>query len=353
MILKSALLTVCCVVGIAICSPSTRAETVESFYQGKTVTIVVSTGAGGVFDLTARTLAKYMPRYLPGKPTMIVRNMPGGGHVLATNFMFNQAAKDGTYIGLVNNGMPLHQVLDGRGVRFDATKFNWLGSAGLSNLMTVAWHTSGVKSIDDLMTHELITAATGAGSNGFIYPNAMNIVLGTKFKIVLGYKSSPEADLAMVRGEVAGRAGFSLSAILQEHPDWIADRKVAVLVQAGAEREKDFPDVPLMHELAKTPEQRQMLALISSPVSLGRPFFTTPDTPAERVAALRDAYAATMKDADFLAEARALNLDIKPLGGERVTQIVAETVNVPAALIAQAKAVLDVPAGGPGAELAK
>jgi tripartite-type tricarboxylate transporter receptor subunit TctC len=350
--LKSALFVVFCALGV-ICLPSARAETVESFYQGKTVTIVVSTGVGGVFDLTARTVAKYMPRYLPGKPTMIVRNMPGGGHVLATNFMFNQATRDGTYIGLVNNGMPLHQVLDGRGVRFDAAKFNWLGSAGLSNLMTVAWHTSGVKTIDDLMTHELITAATGAGSNGFIYPNAMNIVLGTKFKIVLGYKSSPEADLAMVRGEVAGRAGFSLSAILQEHPDWITDRKVAVLVQAGAEREKDFPDVPLMHELAKTPEQRQMLALISSPVSLGRPFFTTPDTPAERVAALRDAYAATMKDADFLAEARALNLDIKAMGGDRVAQIVEETVNVPAELIAKAKAVLDVPAGGPGAELAK
>jgi hypothetical protein len=203
------------------------------------------------------------------------------------------------------------------------------------------------------MSRELVTAATGTGSNGFTYPNAMNIVLGTKFKIVLGYKSSPEADLAMVRGEAQARAGFSLSAIQQEHPDWITDKKVAFLVQVGAERERDFPDVPLMHELAKTPEQRSVLALISSPVSLGRPFFTTPDTPAERVAALRQAYDATMKDADFLAEARALNLDIKPMSGERVTQIVEETVNVPAELIAKAKVVLDVPAGGPGAELIK
>ena len=341
-----------CALGVALGLPA-RAETVESFYKGKTVTIVVSTGVGGVFDLTARTVAKYMPKYIPGRPTMIVKNMPGGGHVLATNFMFNQASKDGTFIGLVNNGMPLHQVLDGRGVRFDAAKFDWLGSAGLSNLMTVAWSTSGVKTIDDVMTHELITAATGAGSNGFIYPNAMNLVLGTKFKIVLGYKSSPEADLAMERGEAQARAGFSLSAILQEHPDWITDNKVAVLVQAGAEREQEFPDVPLMHELAKTPEQRRMLALISSPVALGRPFFTTPDTPPERVAALRDAYAATMKDPDFLTEARALHLDIKPMDAERVTKIVEETIAVPAELIAQAKAVLDVPAGGPGAELAK
>jgi tripartite-type tricarboxylate transporter receptor subunit TctC len=350
---KSALFIILGAVGAALCLPSARAETVESFYKGKTVTMVVSTGVGGVFDLTARTVAKYMPKYIPGKPTMIVKNMPGGGHVLATNFMYGQAAKDGTYIALVNNGMPLHQVLDGRGVRYDALKFNWLGSAGLSNLMTVAWHTSGVKTVDDLMTHELITAATGAGSNGFIYPNAMNVVLGTKFKIVLGYKSSPEADLAMVRGEVAARAGFSLSAILQEHPDWILDKKVAVLVQVGAEREKDFPNVPLMHELAKTPEQRQILALISSPVSLGRPFFTTPDTPAERVAALREAFEATMMDEEFLAEARQLNLDIKRMGGQRVTQIVGETINVPAELIARGKAVLETPGGSPDAGIAK
>ncbi len=349
---KSTLFMVFCAAA-TLCLPSARAETVESFYKGKTLTIVVSTGVGGVFDLTARTVAKYLPKYIPGNPTIIVKNMPGGGHVLATNFMFNQAAKDGTFIGLVNNGMPLHQVLDGRGVRFDARKFNWLGSAGLSNLMTVAWHTADVKSIADLMTRELVTAATGTGSNGFIFPNAMNIVLGTKFKIVLGYKTSPEADLAMERGEAQARAGFSLSAIRQEHPDWIADKKVVVLVQAGAEREKDFPQVPLMQELAKTPEQRGILALISSPVALGRPFFTTPDTPSERVTALRDAYAATMKDPDFLAEASQLKLDIKPMDAERVAQTVEETVNAPADLIAKAKAVLDVPAGGQGAELAR
>jgi tripartite-type tricarboxylate transporter receptor subunit TctC len=353
MMLKSTWIMAVCTLAAALGSPPARAETVESFYKGKTITIVVSTGVGGVFDLTARTVAKYMPRHIPGNPTMIVKNMPGGGHVLATNFMFNQAAKDGTFIGLVNNGMPLDQVLDGRGVRFDAIKFNWLGSAGLSNLMTVAWHSSGVKTIEDVMTHELVTAATGTGSNGFIYPNAMNIVLGTKFKIVLGYKSSPEADLAMERGEAAARAGFSLSAILQEHPDWITDKKVAVLVQAGVEREKQFPDVPLMHELAKTPQQRQLLSLISSPVALGRPFFTTPDTPADRVAALREAYAATMADPDFLAEAAQLKLDIKAMGADPVTRIVDETVHAPADLIGKAKAVLEVPAGGAGAELAK
>jgi tripartite-type tricarboxylate transporter receptor subunit TctC len=144
MMMRSAVLVAACALATAF-SPPGRAETLESFYKGKTITIVVSTGVGGVFDLTARTVAKYIPKYIPGTPTVIVKNMPGGGHVLATNYMFNQAARDGTFIGLVINSMPLHQVLDGRGVRFETQKFNWLGSAGLSNLMTVAWHTAGVK----------------------------------------------------------------------------------------------------------------------------------------------------------------------------------------------------------------
>jgi tripartite-type tricarboxylate transporter receptor subunit TctC len=252
--------------------------------------------------------------------------------------MASQAAKDGTVIALVNNGIPLMQALGGSGVRYDVAKFHWLGSAGLSNLMTVAWHTSGVKTIDDVMTRELVTGATGVTSNGYIYPYAMNAVLGTKFNIVAGYGTSPEADLAMERGEVSARAGFSLSAILQEHPDWIKDKKVNVLVQVGSVREKMFPDVPLMHQLGRTPEQRRILGLLSSPVSLGRPFFTAPDVPADRAAALRQAFAATMQDEDFLAEARKLNLDIAPVRGERVTEIVLQTLSQPAEIIAKAKA---------------
>jgi tripartite-type tricarboxylate transporter receptor subunit TctC len=320
-----------------------QADTVEDFYKGKTITIVTSTGVGGPFDLTARALARHMPRYIPGRPAMIVRNMPGGGHVLATNFMFTQADKDGTFIATVNNSIPLHQVLDGRGVRFDARRFNWLGSTGTSNLLTVAWHTAGFRTIDDVMARELITGATGVGSGTFIYPNAMNVVLGTRFKIVMGYKSSAEVDLALERGEVLARSGASLAGILQERADWIKARKVVVLTQIGAEREKALPEVPLMHELAKTPEQRQILNLISLPPALGRPFFTTPDVPVERVAALRQAFEATMHDEAFLAEARQLNLDMNPFGGDRAAAIVNDTINSSPELLAKAKAVLDTP----------
>ena len=330
-------------VSLAIGAIPATADPVEDFYKGKTVTIITSTGVGGPFDLTARALAKHMPRFIPGRPTMIVRNMPGGGHVLATNFMYNQADKDGTVIATVNNSIPLHQALDGKGVRFDARRFYWLGSTGTSNLMTVAWHTSGFKTMDDVIARELVAGATGIGSGTFIYPNAMNIVLGTRFKVVMGYKSSAELDLAMERGEVQARSGASLAGILQERAYWIKDKKVFVLTQIGTEREPDFPDVPLMHELAKTDEQRQILNLISLPPSLGRPFFTTPDVPAERAAALRRAFEATMKDAAFLAEAKQLNLEMSPFGGAKAAAIVNETINAPPELVAKAKAILEAP----------
>jgi tripartite-type tricarboxylate transporter receptor subunit TctC len=319
------------------------ADPIEDFYKGKTITVITSTGVGGPFDLTARALAKHMGRYIPGGPSMIVRNMPGGGHVLATNYMAQQAEKDGTVIATVNNSVPLHQVLGGQGVRFDARRFYWLGSTGTSNLMTVTWHTSGFKTMDDVMKRELVIGATGTGSGTFIYPNAMNIVLGTKFKIVMGYRSTAELDLAMERGEVAARAGASLAGILQERPTWIKDNKVLALSQVGDVRERAFPDVPLMHELAKTAEQRQILTLLSLPPALGRPFFTTPDVPAERALALRRAFEATMKDEAFLKEARQLNLEMNPFGGERATKIVSDTINVPADLVAKAKTILEAP----------
>jgi tripartite-type tricarboxylate transporter receptor subunit TctC len=338
--LKSALAAL---MAVGIGASAARADAIEDFYKGKTITIITSTGVGGPFDLTARALAKHMGRYIPGSPSMIVRNMPGGGHVLATNYMAQQAEKDGTVIATVNNSVPLHQVLGGQGVRFDARRFYWLGSTGTSNLMTVTWHTSGFKTIDDVMKRELVIGATGTGSGTFIYPNAMNIVLGTKFKIVMGYRSTAELDLAMERGEVAARAGASLAGILQERPTWIKENKVFALTQVGDVRERAFPDVPLMHELAKTAEQRQILTLLSLPPALGRPFFTTPDVPAERAVALRRAFEATMKDEAFLKEARQLNLEMNPFGGERATTIVNDTINVPADLVAKAKTILEAP----------
>ena len=308
------------------------ADAISDFYAGKTINIIVSTGPGSIFDSTARMLGKHMPRFIPGAPSIVVRNMPGGGHMRATQFMFTQAAKDGTYIGVVNNGIPLEQLVTGPSVRFDVRKFNWIGSAGLSNLLTMAWHTSGAKTIEDVMSREVIAGATGVSSNGYLYANVMNVLLGTKFKIVAGYGTSGEADLGMERGEVSARAGFSLSAVQLEHPDWLRDKKVNVLFQTGLKREAALPDVPLMHELAKTNEQRDVLMLLSASVGLGRPFFMPPDVPADRVAAIRKAFDDTLADPEFKKEAEQTNLDIRYMSGAQLAGLVNSIVDAPEAV---------------------
>jgi tripartite-type tricarboxylate transporter receptor subunit TctC len=317
-----------------------QADPIEDFYKGKTITIVASSGAGGPIDLACRTVARFLGRHIPGNPSIVVRNMPGGGHVLMSNFMFNQAAKDGTYIGGVVNSIPTHQVIDGRGVRFDAGKFQWIGSTGYSNLMTFAWHTSGFKTIKDVFERELLAGATGVGSGTYIYTNAMNVILGTKFKMVLGYKDSPAVNLAVERGEVQARGGMTLTGLKQERPDFVAEKKVIMLVQTGEEREAEYPDVPLMHELGRSDEERQVLQLISSPAALGRPFFVPPEVPADKVAALTKAFAAMVKDPDYIAEGHKVRLDMNPLSAERVTKLVHATVRAPPNIVAKARAAL-------------
>jgi tripartite-type tricarboxylate transporter receptor subunit TctC len=325
---------------VAVTTSPALADPIEDFYKGKTLTIVSSGGVGGPIDLACRTVAKFISRHIPGNPTIVVRNMPGGGHVLMSNYMAQQAPRDGTTIGGVVNSIPTHQVVDGRGVRFDAHQFNWLGSTGFANLMTLAWHTSGFKSINEVFERELLTGVTGVGSGTFVYTNAMNMILGTKFKMVMGYKDSASVDLAIERGEVQARGGFTLTGIKQERPHWVAENKITFLVQVGAQPEPEYPDVPLMHALARTDEERQILELISSPAALGRPFFTPPEVPAERLAALRRAFAATMKDPDYIAEGQRLRLDMNPLSAERVTELVNATVNAPPNVVAKARAAL-------------
>jgi tripartite-type tricarboxylate transporter receptor subunit TctC len=332
---------------LAAAATPAAADAVSDFYKGKTMTLVVSTGAGGTYDTVARTIAKYIPKHIPGEPVVIIKYMPGAGHVLATNFMYNQAPKDGTHIATIGNAIPLHQILDGKGVRYDARKFNWLGTTGISNLMTVAWAASGIKSMDDAMKKEVTAGSTGAGSGTMLYPTVTNNVVGSKFKIIAGYRKATEIDLAMERGEVQVRSGFSYGSLSHEHPDWLKEKKVVMLFQVGGEREEDFPDVPLMTDLAKNDEQRQVLKLISSTTALGRPYLTTPGVPADRLNALRAAFTATVKDPGFLADAKKLDFDLKPLGADKVTEIVNDTINTSPDIVEKAKAAMEG-AGGPG-----
>jgi tripartite-type tricarboxylate transporter receptor subunit TctC len=319
---------------------SANAETVAQFFTGKTISITTSTGAGGPFDITARTIARNMGRHIPGNPLFIVKNMPGGGHTLATNYMATQAPRDGTALATVNNPIPLHQAIGGKGVRYDARKFSWIGTTGISNLLIGVWHTAGVKTFADVMKREVVMGATGAGSGNYIYPYALHEMLGAKFKIVSGYRSAGEIDLAMTRGEVQGTAGISYSGWLQQHPEWFSKKLLVPIAQIGPKREPDFPNVPLMEELTTDPDQRQILSVLASPVSLGRPFFAPPDVPRDRVAALREAFTATMKDPAFITEAKQQGLDLNPDTGERLTELVAATFNTRPDLLAKVSAIM-------------
>ena len=309
---------------LALCATSPAPA--QSFYEGKTITVVTSTGVGGVYDLTARVLARHMGRHIPGNPSLIVQNMPGGGNVLATNYMYNIAPTDGPTIASIHNAMPLYQVLDGRGVRFDAGKFNWLGSTGSENEVILVWHTTGIRSIKDATERE--------------------VVLGTRFKLVIGYKTSEDINLALERGVVEARA-FGINSIVAQHADWLRTQKVVILAQAGVRRDKDLPDVPLLTELAATDEQRAVLRLISAPPGLGHPYLAPPGIAPDRLAILRRAFAATLRDKKFLAEVGKLQLAIDSLSAEETSAIVADTVNAAGDVVARAKAAMEAPAAPP------
>jgi tripartite-type tricarboxylate transporter receptor subunit TctC len=313
----------------------------NGFYKGKTIVIITSTGVGGTYDAVARLVARHMPRNIPGNPTMIVENMPGGGNVLATNYMYNIAPKDGTAIATIHSAMPLQQVLNSGGIRYDADKFDWLGSTGPQNEVILVWHTAGIKTLEDAKKKEIVLGGTGAGAGIVLLPMVVNNLLGTKFKIVAGYRSSEDVNLGMVRGEVQARA-FSIGSITSQHPDWISEHKVDFLVQSGTRRDKVLPNVPLLTELAKDDEQRQIFKLIASPPALGQPYVAPPGVLADRLAILRGAFAATLRDPAFLADAAKIRFTIEPMSADEVSQIVHDTVNAPPGIIAKAKAAMGI-----------
>jgi tripartite-type tricarboxylate transporter receptor subunit TctC len=327
---------------LAVTQSRAQAPDAADFYKGKTIALVTSTGVGGTYDVVARFAARYMPAYIPGAPIIIVQNMPGGGNVLAANHMYNIAPQDGTAIATMHSAIPLQQVLDPAGVRYDADKFNWIGSTGPQNEVILAWRTAGITTIAQAMEREMIVGGTGSSAGMVIIPAAMNSLLGTKFKIVTGYRSSEDVNLAMARGEVQARA-FSIGSIVSQHPDWLSEHKVAFLAQIGIKRDPLLPDVPLLMELARNEEQRRIFELLSSGPALGQPYMAPPGLPADRLATLRQAFAATLTDAGFLGEMQKLQFEIDPMSATEVAAIVHETIQQPADIVAKAKAAMTIP----------
>jgi tripartite-type tricarboxylate transporter receptor subunit TctC len=291
-----------------------HAQSVESFYKGKHIDLVIATTAGGGYDLIARIFARHMPRYLPGNPTLIPRNVPGAGGIEAANSLYNVAAKDGSVITAEIQGVAFLPLFGEKAARFDATKFTWIGNANSEIGLFYVWNTSPAKSVQDLMTREIPAAATEGGSATAFNYRVLNTLLGTKIRIVTGYPGSNESFLALEQGEVEGF--YSVWSTLKGRGTWVKDHKVRILVQISLDKSPDLSDVPLASEFVKNTVDRQALDLAVAPGALGRPYIAPPGIPADRAKALQKAFLDTARDAQFQAEVSKANLEVNPMPGD-------------------------------------
>ena len=318
-----------------------RAEDVADFFRGKTVRIVVGVGVGSGYDLNARLLARHLPNYIPGHPAVIVQNQPGAGSLTMTNQLFVAGPFDGTAIGASFNGMPTTPLLQPAAAHFDPNKLNWLGSTNRETQVTYVWHTAPVRRLEDLKTTELIVGAQAPGSTQYDFPVLANALFGYRFKVITGYESTPKIHLAMERGEVQGNGATNWTTIKLLNANWIDEKKIRVLGQWGLKKHPELPDVPLVLDLAQNDADRQALRLALARLEYGRPFFLPPGVPAERVAALRRAFDAAMKDPELVAEAEKSKIEIDPLGGEAVAELVKQVNATPPDVVARVRAAME------------
>jgi tripartite-type tricarboxylate transporter receptor subunit TctC len=327
-----------------------HADDVADFYRGKRLSLVIGYGSGGGYDLYARLLGRFIGAHIPGNPTIVPQNMPGAGSRGAANWLAMIAPKDGTVIACLGQATPTDQALGQPGIRFDAREFNWIGNLSVVNNILFVSAASGVATFAQAKTKQLAIGATGASSPSVLYPQVSNNLLGARFKIISGYPGGGDINIAVERHEVDGRGSDSWASIKSTRPDWLRDRTINVLFQVGPRRERDLPDVPLWTELAGNEEQRQVLDILSGDVSVGRPILTAPEVPAERVKALRQAFEDTMRDPQFIEAAQQSNMDINPMGGEELQQVVSRIVTPSPKVLAMVKdaiAIKDVAPKGP------
>jgi tripartite-type tricarboxylate transporter receptor subunit TctC len=315
--------------GFVVAATTASAETVAEFYAGKTFTIVVGSDAGGGYDTNARLLGRHIGKFIPGNPTVIVQNRPGAGSITAANYIYNAAPKDGTTIGMVQRGIPLFKLTNQPGVQYDPEKYTWIGNMSSEVGVAMVWDTSPAKKTEDLFTQEILVGGSGSGAENETGPRLINAILGTKFKIISGYKSQTEALLAMERGEIAGIGSMSWPTLKTNKSAEYKSGKIRVLLQNGLKRDKDLPNVPLSLELAKTDADKQALEFYFTQNTIARPIMAPPGVPADRVAALRAAVLAMAKDQDFKDDAAKIGLDSDPISGEEVQKIVEKLVKTP------------------------
>ena len=314
------------------------ANPIEDFYKGKTVSLVVSSSTGGGYDTLARLVSRYLPKHIPGTPQVVVRNMPGAGGITATNHLYNVAARDGTVIGAVQNNTPFEPLFGTPQANYDALKFHWLGSPSVETGLLTVWAGSPVKSLDDARRTELRLGSSGANSTPSFYGRLLNNTLGLKLRMIVGYPGQNDALLAMERGELDGYPSAFYNSLMATRPTWIPEKRVNLLVQYGAEKEPQLPDTPFIFDVVKNDVDRALWEVAVAPLGVGRPYLLPPETPADRVAAMRKTFQATITDPEFLAEQAKINLGAdSPRTGEQIQAMIANAYKAPANIIEQIK----------------
>ena len=317
------------------------AQDVADFYKGKQIAIVVGFTPGGSSSLYAQALTRHMGRYLPGSPSFIVQHVPGAGGLLLANNVANTVPRDGTAFAITGRTAAIEPLLGNKNAKFDGRHFNWIGTANVEYTTCSLWHTAKAKTLQDAMSIETVVGGSGADATEVIFPKAANKLTGTKFKVVLGYHGSTEILLAMERGEVEGFCGIGWTFLKLRKADWLKDKKINILYQMSLEKHPELPHVPAIIDYARTPDDRKVFEFLFAPQEMGRPFFAPPAVPAERVKALRDAFARTFKDAAFLAEAEKMGVEVQHVGGEQIQALVERIYASPPDVIARAKAVAE------------
>ena len=333
-------------VGVALVAGSAwnAVSAQTAFYQGKQISLVVGSAPSGGYDLYARLLARHWPQFIPGNPNFVVQNMDGAGSLVATNYLANTAPKDGTTIGGVQNHMGFEPLLGMTGprenIRFKAQDINWLGSAAKEVPVVAVWHESTIKTFDDTFKQEVLMGSSGTATSDSVYANVMNAMLGTKFKVIAGYKSQGELGTAIERGEVVGRAGWFTSSLTSTRGDWLRDKKIIILAQLALEKHPDFPDVPLVLEWAKTAEVKPQLEFSLAWMLMGRPFLAPPGVPAERVKLLRDSFMQAVASPGLLEEAKKQKLEISPMSGGEIDALLAKYYKTPPEVIEKVRQIV-------------
>ncbi len=338
----SRLKTIALASAAAIIAASTAsAQSVEEFYSGKTIEVRIGFSVGGGYDTYARLLAQHMGKHIPGNPTLVPQNEPGAGSLKLANWLYDAAPQDGTVFGIVARAAPFDPLFGNEAAQFDAQQFNYIGSANNEVSVCVARADTGIEKFDDLKEMELIVGGTGPTADTVQFPKIMNDVFGTKITIIDGYPGGNDVNLAMERGEVTGRCGWSWSSVVATRQDWLDSGYMNVLMQLSTSKHPGIPDsVPLIMDVAETDDDKRLLRIVFARQALGRPFIAPPNIPEDRVMALQEAFMATMEDPEFLADAQQAELEITPISGPEVRQLVEDAYDASPAIVERISAIV-------------